>query len=120
VPTTFVAEIATFSGKNLLFFVATSVLKLKEFCRFRAYADDLQLCNTTDVQNLQQCYDKVMLCRYGHGLERKGPATVDQRNFLFKAMHTQHLTRFLTKNQQPKPWDTFSYMWPNPRIPVLI
>jgi hypothetical protein len=30
-----------------------------EFCRFHAYADDLQLYHSADILNLQKCYDEV-------------------------------------------------------------
>jgi Reverse transcriptase (RNA-dependent DNA polymerase) len=46
-------------GPLLYICYSNDVAGVIEFCRFHAYADDLQLYHSADVSDLQRCYDEV-------------------------------------------------------------
>jgi Reverse transcriptase (RNA-dependent DNA polymerase) len=46
-------------GPLLYICYSNDVTNVIKFCSFHAYADDLQLYHTADVENIQRCYDEV-------------------------------------------------------------
>jgi Reverse transcriptase (RNA-dependent DNA polymerase) len=46
-------------GPLLYICYSNDVAGVIEFCKFHAYADDLQLYHSADVSNLQRCYDEI-------------------------------------------------------------